>query len=148
MPRLMVNRYLLAAMLSLNMLGGWTQTSVHPYNVQWTAQSHNSSGSMPMGNGDIGANLWVDQEGVLQFFISKTDAHSEIGRLLKIGKIALRFSPNILAEKDFTQTLDLEKGLIRIRGKKEEKTIEIQCSTFSSISDHWCRCTDFTRFRC
>jgi hypothetical protein len=123
----MVNRCLLAAILLLNTLNGWTQTNVGPYNVQWTSQSINSSGSMPMGNGDIGANLWVDQEGVLQFFISKTDAHSEIGRLLKIGKIALRFSPNILAEKDFTQTLDLEKGMIRITGKKEEKTVEIQC---------------------
>jgi len=61
------------------------------------------------------------------FIFQKTDSHSEIGRLLKIGKIAMRFSPNILAEKEFTQTLDLEKGMIRISGKKEEKTIEISC---------------------
>jgi hypothetical protein len=38
-----------------------------------------------MGNGDIGANLWVDQEGVLQFYISKTDTHSEIGANITIA---------------------------------------------------------------
>jgi len=64
----MVNRYLLAEMLLLNTLVGWAQTSVSAYNVQWTSQSLNSSGSMPMGTGDLGANLWVDQEGILQFY--------------------------------------------------------------------------------
>lgn len=127
MTRTMLHRCLLGILLLLNAIGGKAQNNIEPYNVRWTSQSINSSGSMPMGNGDIGANLWVDQQGVLQFYISKTDAHSEIGRLLKIGKIALRFSPNILAEKEFTQTLDLEKGMIRISGKKEEKTIEINC---------------------
>ena len=120
-------KWCMAIMVLLNATVVCGQVSLAPYTVQWTSQSINSSGSMPMGNGDIGANIWVDQEGVLQFYISKTDSHSEIGRLLKIGKIALRFSPNILAEKEFTQTLDLEKGMIRISGKKEEKTIEINC---------------------
>lgn len=106
----MLHQYFLGILLLLSAIGGKAQNNIAPYNVQWTSQSINSSGSMPMGNGDIGANLWVDQEGVLQFYISKTDSHSEIGRLLKIGKIAMRFSPNILAEKEFTQTLDLEKA--------------------------------------
>ncbi len=127
MTRHKLHRCFLGILLLLNAIGGKAQNNIEPYNVRWTSQSINSSGSMPMGNGDIGANLWVDQEGVLQFYISKTDSHSEIGRLLKIGKIAMRFSPNILAEKEFTQTLDLEKGMIRISGKKEEKIIAINC---------------------
>ena len=82
---------------------------------------------MPMGNGDIGANLWVDQQGLLQFFISKTDAYSEIGRLLKIGKIAIRIRPDVLDANSFSQTLDLEKGIINIKGQAGDKSISIQC---------------------
>jgi hypothetical protein len=28
------------------------------YNVQWNTPGINSQGSMPIGNGDIGANVW------------------------------------------------------------------------------------------
>ena len=63
------------------------QVKLAPYNVVWKSQSSGPSGSMPIGNGDIGANVWVDSSGLLQLYISKTDAYSEIGRLLKIGKI-------------------------------------------------------------
>ena len=82
------------------------------YNVIWDSQSKDSWGSMPVGNGDIGANVWVTADGELQFFISKTDAFSENARLLKIGKV--KFTPNILSGKDFKQELDLYSGKIKI----------------------------------
>ena len=36
-------------------------------NVIWTTPSENSFGSMPLGNGDIGMNVWVEKNGDLQF---------------------------------------------------------------------------------
>ncbi len=120
-------KWCMAMMVLLNATLSWSQVSLAPYNVQWTSQSLNSSGSMPMGNGDIGANLWVDKQGLLQFFISKTDAYSEIGRLLKIGKIAIRITPNVMDASSFSQTLDLEKGIINIRGQQGNQSISIQC---------------------
>ena len=30
------------------------------YNVVWTTQSRNSSESMPLGGGDLGLNVWVE----------------------------------------------------------------------------------------
>ena len=84
------------------------------YNVIWDSQSKDSWGSMPAGNGDIGANVWVTADGELQFFISKTDAFSENARLLKIGKVKVKFTPNILSGKDFKQELDLYSGKIKI----------------------------------
>lgn len=114
-------------MVLLNATLSWAQVSLAPYNVQWTSQSLNSSGSMPMGNGDIGANIWVDKQGLLQFYISKTDSYSEIGRLLKIGKIAIKVTPNVLDASSFSQTLDLEKGIINIKGQEGDKSITIQC---------------------
>jgi hypothetical protein len=31
------------------------------YNVVWDSPSRDASGSMPIGNGDLGANVWVEE---------------------------------------------------------------------------------------
>ncbi|MFN3382882.1 MAG: DUF5703 domain-containing protein, partial [Runella zeae] len=80
------------------------------YNVKWTTPGINAQGSMPIGNGDIGANVWVDANGDILFYVSKTDAWSEIGRLLKLGRIRIRLSPNPFRENTFLQELELQNG--------------------------------------
>src|SRR6266404_5087673 len=70
------------------------QNPVDQNNVVWTSPSKDSSGSMPLGNGDIGLNLWVEESGELVFYIGKTDAWSESARLLKLGRVRVRLSPN------------------------------------------------------
>lgn len=107
------------------------QVKLAPYNVVWNSQSSGPSGSMPIGNGDIGANVWVDSSGLLQLYISKTDAYSEIGRLLKIGKITIATTPAILNGASFTQTLDIEKGCIFITATNQLK----QSITISIFAD-------------
>ena len=37
------------------------------YNVVWRAPSRDSQGSMPLGNGDVGLNAWVEPDGDLRF---------------------------------------------------------------------------------
>jgi alpha-L-fucosidase 2 len=95
------------------------------YNVKWDSPSEDSWGSMPIGNGDIGANLWITPDGEIHFYISKIDAFSENGRLLKIGKLSVRFTPNIMKGADFMQELDLESGTIKISGQKNNKNIQL-----------------------
>lgn len=97
------------------------------YNVQWTGQSRDALGSMPIGNGDVGANVWATPEGTLHLLLSKTDSYSEIGRLLKIGKLELRMTPNLLDADNFEQELVLDSGLIRIRSTKQGQRVEIRC---------------------
>lgn len=53
------------------------------YTVVWDSPSTNSSGSMPVGNGDIGASVWVDEQ-KLSFYISKTDSIDENQNILKV----------------------------------------------------------------
>jgi hypothetical protein len=43
-------------------------------NVSWDVPGPGSAESMPIGNGDIGLNVWVETNGELAFYISKTDA--------------------------------------------------------------------------
>ena len=64
--------------------------------VTWDAPSRDSFASMPIGNGDIGLNVWVDEGGDLLFYLAKTDAWSENARLLKLGRVRVRLSPNPL----------------------------------------------------
>ena len=78
------------------------------YNQIWDSPCDNSSGSMPLGNGDIGVNAWVDTKGDLLFYVGKTDAWSENGRLLKVGRLRLHCSPVAKATTDtFRQELRL-----------------------------------------
>ncbi len=85
------------------------------YNVVWQTPSRDASGSMPIGNGEVGLNAWVEEDGDLLFYIARTDAWSEISRLLKLGRIRVRLSPNPFAKgKPFVQELKLREGRIEI----------------------------------
>ncbi len=87
------------------------------YNVVWETASKDSSGSMPIGNGDIGLNVWIEEDGDLLFYISKTDLWSENARLLKLGKVRVKVRPNQFRKgMAFRQTLKLRQGEIEITG--------------------------------
>ena len=86
--------------------GLWWATSVagaaamrlEDYNVVWDAPSANARGSMPLGNGDLGLNAWVEAEGGLVFCIGKTDAWDDNNRLLKVGRVRVTLNPNPFAK--------------------------------------------------
>ena len=85
------------------------------YNVVWDSPSETPAGSMPIGNGEVGLNVWVEANGDLVFYISRTDAWSECNRLLKLGRIRIHLSPGPLIKgATFRQELKLRDGQIEI----------------------------------
>ena len=86
-------------------------------NVVWDSPSKDSGGSMPLGNGDIGLNAWVEENGDLLFFISKTDSWTDSGRLVKLGQVRVKFDPPLAVKESFRQELKLREGCIEVRGK-------------------------------
>ncbi len=101
--------------------------TLEAYNVVWDSPSKDSSGSMPLGNGDVGLNVWMDEEGDLFFYISKTDAWSENLRLLKLGRVRVTVTPNpFKAATFFKQTLHLEEGAIVIEGGEGREKVTLQ----------------------
>jgi len=99
----------------------------HPARIVWHSPSKDSTGSMPIGNGDIGANVWVEQNGDLVFYISKTDAWSENCRLLKLGRVRVRLDPPLYAPgATFAQRLNLTNGLIEITSSTENRASSLQ----------------------
>jgi len=85
------------------------------YDVVWRTASRDASGSMPIGNGEVGLNAWVEEDGDLLFYLARTDAWSEISRLLKLGRIRVSITPNPFASGEpFVQRLKLRAGRIEI----------------------------------
>jgi hypothetical protein len=92
--------------------------------VVWTTPSKNSSGSMPLGNGDIGLNVWVEEGGDLLLYIGKTDSWDENSRLLKLGRLRLRFSHHpFAAGKPFRQVLHTGDGSIEIAAGQDGREL-------------------------
>ena len=89
--------------------------SLDACNVRWDSPSKDASGSMPIGNGEVGLNVWVEENGDLLFYLSRTDAWSECNRLLKLGRLRVGLSPNPVAQGlPFRQELRLGDGQIGI----------------------------------
>ncbi len=87
------------------------------YNVVWDSPSRDASGSMPLGNGDIGLNVWVEPSGDLLLLIAKSDAWDENSINLKLGRIRIKTHPNLyIAGETFRQLLSLRTGEIEIAG--------------------------------
>ena len=119
----------LITLISLVTTAGIHAASVSDYNIVWDSPSADYNGSMPIGNGDIGANVWVQDGGDLLFYISKTDSWSENARLLKLGKVRVRLNPNPFVKGcTFKQELDLKNGVIKITSstKSPETSIDLR----------------------
>ena len=84
------------------------------YNVVWNTPSKDQHGSMPLGNGSTGLNAWIEANGDLVFYISRTDSWGDNGRLLKLGRVRITLDP-APATSDFLQTLSLEEGALNAR---------------------------------
>lgn len=88
-----------------------------PDDYVWESMSLNSSESMPVGGGDIGLNVWVEDGDVL-FYIGRSGAYDEHGTLLKQGRVRLHLPGDTTAS--FSQILKLSEGYceLMVKGSK------------------------------
>lgn len=95
-------------------------SSIEPadgYDVTWNSLGKNYRDSMPIGNGDLGLNVWTESNGDIVFLIGKTDAWTENGQLVKLGRIRLRLSPNPFTKAGaFRQVLRPGLGEVELHG--------------------------------
>ena len=83
-------------------------------NVVWDARSNDESfSSMPLGNGDVGLNVWVETNGDLMFYVAKVDAFDSQHLLPKLGRIRLRTDP-VLEASNLKTTLLLEQAAVEV----------------------------------
>ena len=112
-------RYASVFVLALTMVPGMAEPAqLDRYNVVWDSPSQDAHGSMPLGNGDVGINCWVEPSGDLVLYVSKTDAWDENGRLCKIGRVRVTFDPPLPVTDGFRQELNLRDSIIEITAGK------------------------------
>lgn len=87
-----------------------------PYNVVWTNQSKNAGESMPVSGGDIGLNVWVEDD-ELFFYIGRADCRDENGALLRLGRVRISLIPNPFEHGTFRQELRLRAGYVLINAR-------------------------------
>ncbi|MBK0370882.1 DUF5703 domain-containing protein [Flavobacterium agrisoli] len=101
------------------------------YNQIWSTQSNNSSESMPLGGGDIGLNVWVENND-LYFYFSRSGTFDEHNTLLKLGRVKVSLSPNpFQGNQGFRQELDLEEGCVKI--SQNDTKIKLWVDVFNPV---------------
>lgn len=106
---------------------GWGAEEFLPEPVIWKTPSADYNGTMPLGNGEIGLNAWVEDDGALRFFIGRTDSWDDYGRLLKVG--ALRISVDgqeALGVPNFRQVLTPGDASLRVNYGAGDAAIAFQ----------------------
>lgn len=111
--------------------------------LTWKSLGRSESESMPIGNGDLAANVWTEQNGDIVILLSKADAWSENGQLLKLGRVRVSLSPNpFVGKADFRQVLHFGNGKIVISSGKDmvsvwadanNPVIRVQVSTVKPV---------------
>jgi len=93
-------------------------------NITWHSFSKDASGSMPVGGGDIGLNVWTESGDVL-FYIAKSDAFDQNNTLLKLGRVRIHLMPDPFTGSVFSQTLQLADGSVYIKGQINKKPVTL-----------------------
>lgn len=122
----LVNLFILSFLILFSTAPVFPQAPlIERYNVILTAPSDNSRGSMPLGNGDIGTNAWIDKNGDLLFYLSKTDSWDENNRLCKLGLIRVSFRPSFLKKDAPIRTiLNIKRAELQAYiGRSDEQLI-------------------------
>ncbi len=101
---------------------------ISAYNVVYTSQCNHSGDSMPFGGYDTGCNVWVENN-IVYLYFQQNGGFDENNRLLKQGRLSLRFTPNIFADT-FRQTLNLPDGSVFIESTygNDSATIKLWAS--------------------
>ncbi len=83
--------------------------------VIWSTPGQSSVDSLPLGNGNLAANVWTEPNGDIVLYLAKNDAWDHLGRLIKLGRIRLRLTPALTADGGaFEQKLSLADASVVI----------------------------------
>lgn len=89
---------------------------ISEYDVVWTSLGTNENDSLPVGNGDLAANVWTETNGDVVVLLAKNDAWSDTGSIVKLGRVRLHLEPSpFTGAGALTQALRLEDGSVQVQ---------------------------------
>lgn len=102
---------------------------IRKYNVKYHTPGKSDRSAMPLGNGETAISVWMTEEGKLRFYISRTDALSELERTVKLGMADIDLGSGFCQESEFIQELDLSSGQIVITSGQKQIRIWVDKET-------------------
>ncbi|MBQ9812496.1 MAG: hypothetical protein IJM54_04190 [Thermoguttaceae bacterium] len=115
---------------------------VSNYDLKWNSPGVGSLDSMPLGNGDVGLNVWTETNGDLLFYIGKIDAidgnvydgnrngaNAKHGSAhsLKLGRVRISAEETPFRDDlEFSQQLDLKTGSIVIKSGNDGSLLNLR----------------------
>ena len=97
--------------------------------VSWTTLGKDENDSMPIGNGQLGANVWTEQNGDLLLLLSSPDTWTETGKIVKLGRVRIKLSPNpFVSTTDLVQSLNVGSGTIQIKKGADVLTVWVDAN--------------------
>ena len=101
--------------------------SPSPYEVVWDSPSADCNGTMPLGNGEIALNAWIEASGDLRFYIARTDSWDDSGRLVKVGGLRIKVGDGPAERtKKFRQILTAKDGTLSARYGEGDAQVELR----------------------
>lgn len=101
---------------------------IEDYSFKYFGVMDDAMKSLPLGNGEIGTNVWVTPDGDIHLLLSKSDCWSELYRLLKIAHIAVSLTPSPF-ENGANFQLNIASGTLDIFNGKN--TLKIYVDAFA-----------------
>jgi hypothetical protein len=100
--------------------------AISKHDVIWTTPGKGAADSMPLGNGELGINLWVEENGDLLFYLGRNDTLSEVSQLCKAGGIRVSMNPNpFRSGSPFRQHLSLRDGVCAITAGPPDSEVNL-----------------------
>lgn len=113
----MIKKTIIAGLCLAAFISGCSQNNSYaPESIVWNEISEDESASFPFGNGEVAGNVWAEKNG-MYVYLTRNDCFSELGRLLKTGKIKLSVD-SCSWDEGCKQKLDLENGMVEITNSK------------------------------
>jgi len=101
--------------------------SNNPYEVIWNTPSEDYNETMPLGNGEVALNAWIEPSGDLRFYIARTDSWDDYGRLVKVGAIRVNVDSNLKENIDsFKQVLNVKNATMNVHYKKGDNEVNLR----------------------
>jgi Domain of unknown function (DUF5703) len=101
------------------------QARLDSFNPIFTGVGTSDRASIPLGNGELCANAWVENDG-FHFYLSRSDAITELDRTVKLGEYVFQLEPNpFVNEQTVTQELVLKEGILRVNAGGEHGSVEL-----------------------
>ena len=98
-----------------------------PYEVVWDSPSPDCNGTMPLGNGEIALNAWIEPSGDLRFYIARTDSWDDNGRLVKVGSVRIKVGDGPADRtKQFRQILTVKDGTLSARYGEGDGQVDLR----------------------